>query len=72
MVLGELTANLLGSVRAGEPCVVMGWALGGAGRKRRAGSALLGEDGRVRALGQATWIAIAPRDEGGGPHRPVA
>ena len=61
MLLGELAARLLGGVRAGERCLVMGWALGGAGRKRLAGAALLGDDGTVRAVAHTTWIAIARR-----------
>ena len=36
-----------------------GWALGGEGRKRFAGSAILGDDGAVRALARSTWIALA-------------
>jgi hypothetical protein len=31
MLLGEMTGRLLGPVRAGERCVVMGWVLGGEG-----------------------------------------
>jgi hypothetical protein len=59
MLLGEMTGRLLGSVRAGERCVVMGWVLGGPGRKHVAGAAILGEDGTPRALARATWIATA-------------
>ena len=58
MVLGELAARLLGPVRVGERCVVVGWTLGGEGRKRLAGAALLGEDGTPRAMARATWITI--------------
>jgi len=58
-LLGELTAHLLAPVRVGERCVVMGWALGGEGRKRLAGAAILGEDGTPRAVAHATWIVMA-------------
>lgn len=61
MLLGELAAHVLGAVRPGEPCVVMGWALGGEGRKRLAGAALLGADGAARAVAHATWVTIARR-----------
>jgi hypothetical protein len=61
MLLGELAGRLLGTVQVGEPCAVMGWALGGEGRKRFAGAALLGGDGAVRAVAHATWVAIARR-----------
>jgi hypothetical protein len=60
MLLGELAVRVLGRVEVTEPCVVMGWALGGGGRKRLAAAALLGADGTARAVAQATWIAIAP------------
>ena len=60
-VLGELAARVVGPVRAGEHCVVLGWALGGEGRKSFAASAILGEDGAVRAVARATWIAIVRR-----------
>jgi hypothetical protein len=59
MLLGELTVRLRGRVQVGERCVVVGWTLGGEGRKRLAGAALFGEDGEARAVGAATWITIA-------------
>jgi hypothetical protein len=37
--------------------VVMGWVLGGEGRKHVAAAAILGEDGTPRALARATRIA---------------
>jgi hypothetical protein len=61
MLLGELSVRVLGAVQVGEACVVMGWVLGGEGRKRFAGAALLGEDGAPRAVGRATWIAVGGR-----------
>ena len=61
MLLGELAVRLSGRVRPGERCVVVGWTLGGEGRKRFAGGALFGEDGAACAVGLATWITIARR-----------
>ncbi len=61
MLLGELAVRLVSPVRAGERCVVMGWPLGGEGRKHGAGAAILGENGAPRAMARATWIAIARR-----------
>jgi hypothetical protein len=61
MVLGELAVRRLGEVRVGEPCVIMGWALGGEGRKHQAGATLLGEDGTARAVAASTWITIVRR-----------
>jgi hypothetical protein len=59
ILLGELTVRLLAPVRAGERCVLVGWAAAESGRKRPAGAALFGEDGGLRALARATWIASA-------------
>ena len=58
-VLGELAARLVGPVSPGERCVVLGWPLGGEGRRRLAASAILGDDGSVRAVARSTWIALA-------------
>jgi hypothetical protein len=58
-VLGELAASLADPVSLGERCVVLGWALGGEGRKRFAASAILGDDGAVRAVARSTWIALS-------------
>ncbi len=58
IVLGELCAELVGSVRVGEPCVVLGWPLGKEGRKRFAGSAIFASDARLVARARATWIEV--------------
>lgn len=55
-VLGRLTARVEHLPHPGERCVVMGWPLGEDGRKRYAGTALFGEDGRVLGSARATWI----------------
>lgn len=57
-VLGRLHAHVAAPPAAGEPCVVVGWTLGGEGRKQFAGTALFGEDGRLLGLGRATWILL--------------
>lgn len=59
VLLGEFGVQLQGTVAVGEPCVVLGWGLGVEGRKRFAGSALYGEDGRTVAVARATWIEVA-------------
>lgn len=56
-VLGRLAARVERLPRAGEPCVVMAWPLGADGRKLYAGTALLGEEGRLLGAARATWIA---------------
>jgi hypothetical protein len=62
IVLGELCAAIRGDVRPGERCVVTGWPLAVEGRKRLAGSAVYGEDGRLVALARAVWIEVPLRD----------
>jgi hypothetical protein len=57
-VLGELCASLVGDVKAGEECIVMGWPLGVEGRKRFAGTAVFGADGRRIAYARAIWIEV--------------
>jgi hypothetical protein len=57
-VLGELCARIDGRVAPDERCVVIGWPIALEGRKRIAGSAVFGADGRVVALAQATWIEV--------------
>ena len=58
VVLGELCASIVGDVRAQERCVVTAWPLGGEGRKRLAGSAVYGDDGRLVAIARAVWIEV--------------
>lgn len=60
VVLGRMHLALRARPRIGEPCVVMGWALGREGRKYYAGTSAHGEDGRLLALSRQTWIAINP------------
>jgi hypothetical protein len=58
IVLGELSARIDGAVAANERCVVVGWPMGIEGRKRFAGSAVIGESGRAVAVARATWIEV--------------
>jgi hypothetical protein len=59
-LLGRLRARLLAPIRAGEPCLAMGWHLGTEGRKVIAGSALYSAGGELRAAARATWIILPP------------
>jgi hypothetical protein len=58
IVLGELTAILVGQAVPGERLVTTGWALGTEGRKRYAGSAVYAADGTPIAVARATWIEV--------------
>ena len=55
-VLGRLAVHIHDLPRAGDEYVVVGWPLGGEGRRQDAGTALLAAGGRVLAVGRATWI----------------
>lgn len=55
-VLGRLTARIEHLPHPGERCVVLAWPLGEDGRKLYAGTAVVGEDGRMLGSAHATWI----------------
>lgn len=57
-VLARLAASLDAPVRACEPHVVISWSLGREGRKRSAGSAIVGPTGDVLARARALWIEV--------------
>jgi hypothetical protein len=59
-VLGRLAARVEHLPHPGERCVLIGWPLGEDGRKLYAGTALFGEDGRLRGSARATWIIPRP------------
>jgi hypothetical protein len=57
-LLAGMRAEVLEFVPAGEPMAVVGWTLGGEGRKHRSATALLAADGRVLAHAEALWIRL--------------
>lgn len=71
-LLGRFTVRIDAPVAIGEPCRVLGWRIdppepapgraeGGApSRKFEAGTALIGADGTLRAIGRALWIRFDP------------
>jgi hypothetical protein len=59
ILLGRLAVSSLAPVTVGERCVVVGWPLGEEGRKLHAGSALLSEEGALRAVARSVWIRLA-------------
>jgi len=60
MLLGRLAARIDSLPRAGERCVALGWPLVREGRKIHTGSAVYGEDGKLKAVGRSTWIVVKP------------
>jgi hypothetical protein len=60
---GRMQAEVLERPRAGEACIVLAWPLERVSERRRtAGVALFGADGRLMARGVQTWIAVARRE----------
>jgi hypothetical protein len=55
-LLGEFAAHVDRLVHVEECCVIVGWKIGGAGRKQTVGTALFDEDGEVCAWARGTWI----------------
>jgi len=58
-VLGRLSVRQLGPTVPGEPHIVIGWRVGGEGRKLLAGSALFTSRKELVAHARATWIRLA-------------
>jgi hypothetical protein len=56
MLLAQFTAQWDRPVRVGEPCVVVGWAIGSNGPKHEAGTALYGSDGELLGRARALWV----------------
>ena len=59
MLLAEFTAHVDRRVHIGEACTLIGWRLGGSGRKLEAGTALY--DGKGELCGRARALWIEPR-----------
>jgi hypothetical protein len=55
-LLGEYAAHVDRRVHVEERCVIVGWKIGGAGRKQTVGTALFDENGEVCAWARGTWI----------------
>jgi hypothetical protein len=58
IVLGELVTSIVGSVKPGDRCIVLGWPLGTEGRKRFAGTAVYAPNSRLVASARAVWIEV--------------
>ncbi len=71
-VLGRFSVRIAQPVRAEEPHVVVGWRIGGTGRKHEVGTALFNQDGDLRASARATWIEVAKANGQTGGSRKVA
>ena len=56
LLLAEFTAHIDRRVHVGESCTLIGWSLGGEGRKRAAGTALFDGQGQLCGRARALWI----------------
>jgi hypothetical protein len=56
ILLARITGDVSGRVGRGERCVVVGWRIGGEGRKHTCGTALYGADGTLRGASEQLWI----------------
>ena len=65
ILLGRMSARIDARPKPGDRCVVVAWPTGRDGRKIFAGGALLGKDGEVLAVAQATWLQIDPQVQRG-------
>ena len=66
MVLGTMTAQVLGVPRAGERCVVVGQAVEVTDRKARTATTLYGQRGDPLAVAAHVWVAVDPASFGAG------
>jgi hypothetical protein len=58
ILLGRMSARIDARPKPGDRCVVVAWPTGRDGRKIFAGGALLGKDGEILAVAQATWLQV--------------
>jgi hypothetical protein len=58
ILLGRMSVRIDARPKPGDRCVVVAWPTGRDGRKIFADGALLGEDGEVLAVAQATWLQV--------------
>lgn len=57
-LLGRMGVRTSRPVACGQPLIVTGWALGSAGRKHSAGTALFDRNGHLLAAAAQTWISV--------------
>jgi hypothetical protein len=65
ILLGRMAAHIHRRPKPGEDCIIVAWPTGRDGRKLFARSALLGTDGGILAVAQATWLVVKRQVEDG-------
>ncbi len=56
ILLGRMSARQFAPVMVGEEHIVIGWRMGGEGRKRISGTAIFSAAGELRARARSIWI----------------
>lgn len=56
ILLGRMSARQIAPVMVGEEHIVIGWGMGGEGRKRVSGTAIFSAAGELRASARSIWI----------------
>lgn len=56
ILLGRMSARQIAPVMVGEEHIVIGWGMGGEGRKRFSGTAVFSAAGELRASARSIWI----------------
>jgi len=59
-LLGRLTAEIIAPLASTGEATVIGWDLGGSGRKRECGTAVFSSDGMLVAKAKGLWIIVDP------------
>jgi hypothetical protein len=58
ILLGRMRAHIEKRPHPGDQCIIVAWPTGRDGRKLFANSALLGSNGELLAVAQATWLLV--------------
>jgi len=58
-LLGRMTAEVFGEIRAHDRAVIMGYGMGRDGRKLFAGTAVFGANGELKARARQVWIVVS-------------
>ena len=59
-LLARLTVGIRAALLAAGEATVIGWNMGGAGRKRRCGTAVFAPDGTLVAKAEGLWVVVDP------------
>lgn len=61
LVLGRMTVDIKSKITRDEKLIVSGWYIGTDRKKNYSGSAIINSDGEIKAIGEATWIEVDPK-----------